>query len=89
MMNQLLHHTNVGYAWASRILSFMILGFITLATFLIRPRKDLIRSEEMNLNILKDMWKDKPFVVVALGCVVPSSLILSSRFDEVPLGRSS
>ncbi|KAI0318435.1 MFS general substrate transporter [Amylostereum chailletii] len=66
MLNQLLHHNNLGFGWTTRALAFVILGLLIVANVLMSPGEAGPRSA-LRTGGVRKMLKDMPIVVVTLG----------------------
>ncbi|KAI0318434.1 MFS general substrate transporter [Amylostereum chailletii] len=72
MLNQLLHHQQLGFGWTVRASAFLVLGMLFLANVLITPGPTPSRAECEPAALapaagLRNMLKDAPFMIVVLG----------------------
>ncbi|KZV75730.1 MFS general substrate transporter [Peniophora sp. CONT] len=69
MLNQLLFHRRVSFAWTVRESAFVVLGLLVVANLLMRDRKGITQNALPKPN-LKTLLTDPPYVITIIGVAI-------------------
>lgn len=65
MLNQLIHHSSIGFAWAVRASAFLTLGIVILANIFMIPGPP--KPKPQNKPHIGHMLIDPPYVLLIIG----------------------
>ncbi|KIK60071.1 hypothetical protein GYMLUDRAFT_85576 [Collybiopsis luxurians FD-317 M1] len=70
MLNQLLHHSTLGFQWTVRATAFLVLGLIIIANFCMTTGPPLNVPSAAATYTKLSIYKDKPYLAITFGSML-------------------